>query len=394
MEKYSYSRLETFDKCKLQYKFNYIDRLENKFEGIEAYMGSRVHETLELLYKDYNYKKFPLVEDLLLYYSENWEKQYKNKVMMINNKKHTTPDYYHDLGKKLLENYYKLNWPFYKDDTLVGIEKKIDFCLDNESKYSFTGKIDRVHYREDNVFEIHDYKTGKTKYTQSAIDNDIQLAIYEAGLRKELNDNESGFELYWHFLVHKEDFKSVRTKEQIYNLIQNTIKRIETIEQTKDFPATFGYLCDWCSYKFNCDTYIEEKNLKDKKVFFVQTKNKTEDEKLVEEYLNAVDDYKRIKETGVLIKKSVIRRNDIIKGKDKSLVVVDDVKIDIKDKKGLVKYLINKDKISLFDISENNLRELLRDDKKIKDYITVQETKKIKVIENEKNKNNDDDVPW
>ena len=49
---YSYSRLNTFKNCPHQYKIIYIDKIKKQDESIEAYMGKRVHETLEWLYLD------------------------------------------------------------------------------------------------------------------------------------------------------------------------------------------------------------------------------------------------------------------------------------------------------------------------------------------------------
>ena len=55
MEKitYSQSRLGTFDNCRLQYKYEYIEKpkLEVEIETIEAFRGGVVHKVLEELYK-------------------------------------------------------------------------------------------------------------------------------------------------------------------------------------------------------------------------------------------------------------------------------------------------------------------------------------------------------
>ncbi|WRQ72956.1 MAG: PD-(D/E)XK nuclease family protein [Methanosarcinales archaeon Met12] len=59
MTVYSHSRLSTYENCPLQYKHNHIDkiRLEPEITGIEAFMGIRVHEALEKLYRDLNVSK-------------------------------------------------------------------------------------------------------------------------------------------------------------------------------------------------------------------------------------------------------------------------------------------------------------------------------------------------
>mgnify|MGYP003311101769 CR=1 FL=1 len=48
IDRFSYSSLETYKKCPAQFQFRYIDKVIKKEEGVEAFMGKRVHEALEL----------------------------------------------------------------------------------------------------------------------------------------------------------------------------------------------------------------------------------------------------------------------------------------------------------------------------------------------------------
>src|SRR3989304_2392562 len=51
---YSHSKLSIYENCPQQFKLRYIDRIElpESKEGIEAFLGSRVHEALEKLHKE------------------------------------------------------------------------------------------------------------------------------------------------------------------------------------------------------------------------------------------------------------------------------------------------------------------------------------------------------
>ena len=63
---YSHSRLSTFEQCPLKFKFAYIDKIETEIEEtIEAFLGSRVHEALEKLYKDLKFQKLNTLKELL-----------------------------------------------------------------------------------------------------------------------------------------------------------------------------------------------------------------------------------------------------------------------------------------------------------------------------------------
>lgn len=63
---FSRSRIRTFENCPLQYKYHYLDKIKPDVPNtVEAFMGSRVHEVLEKLYKDLRYKKLNSLEKLL-----------------------------------------------------------------------------------------------------------------------------------------------------------------------------------------------------------------------------------------------------------------------------------------------------------------------------------------
>ena len=47
---FSHSSLNCFETCPKQYHFRYVEKIPVDLEGIEAFMGKRVHEDLERLY--------------------------------------------------------------------------------------------------------------------------------------------------------------------------------------------------------------------------------------------------------------------------------------------------------------------------------------------------------
>ena len=67
MPMYSNSRLGTYENCPQQYKLNYLDKIKlpEEQEGIEAFLGSRVHETLQKLYQDLKYTKVNSLGELV-----------------------------------------------------------------------------------------------------------------------------------------------------------------------------------------------------------------------------------------------------------------------------------------------------------------------------------------
>ena len=49
---FSFSKINTYQSCPQKYKINYINGVRKKHESIEAFMGKRVHEVLDWLYRE------------------------------------------------------------------------------------------------------------------------------------------------------------------------------------------------------------------------------------------------------------------------------------------------------------------------------------------------------
>ena len=100
MEKkyYSNSKLETFDQCKLRYKFQYIDKIQVDIPTtIEAFMGNMVHDTLEKLYSLVELR-LPELKEILEFYSKKWNESYTPNILIA--KPYLTQEDYKKLGEK------------------------------------------------------------------------------------------------------------------------------------------------------------------------------------------------------------------------------------------------------------------------------------------------------
>ena len=81
---YSHSKLSCFEQCPQKYKLQYIDKVETEVEeNIEAFLGSRVHVTLEKLYRDLDYQKKNTLEELLRYLNEQWKKNWTDNIVIV-----------------------------------------------------------------------------------------------------------------------------------------------------------------------------------------------------------------------------------------------------------------------------------------------------------------------
>jgi putative RecB family exonuclease len=245
---FSHSRLSSFEKCPLQYRFRYIDKIKRDTLGIEAFMGNRVHEVLEKLYRDLTMSKPGSLDDLLAFYRSAWDANFSDKVKIV--KTEYTADHYRQVGERCIVNYYQRHEPF-EDGVTLGLEERVQVALDDQSRYLIQGYIDRLARAGSGVLEIHDYKTSSSLPGAADLRKDRQLTLYRMAVAKRFPEAKE-IRLIWHYLAFDQDLVSDRTPEEIEGHRRRTIELIDTVEAAKEFPPHESALCRWCEYRDIC----------------------------------------------------------------------------------------------------------------------------------------------
>ncbi|MBD3412891.1 MAG: hypothetical protein GF421_00470 [Candidatus Aminicenantes bacterium] len=283
MATFSISRIGSYENCPLQYKYRYVDRIKMEAEDtIETFLGSRVHESLEKLYRDKQYEKLISEEELLSFFNQIWEENWKDSVVIV--KKDYSPENFRRLGERQLSDYYKRHQPF-DEGRIMGLETMSLLPLDKQRQYLFHVRIDRLMYMGDGLYEVHDYKTGSSLMDQESLDKDKQLAMYSLWVKEQFKDFKKA-RLVWHFLNFDKEMESFRTDEELEELRQDVLWQIKDIEAAEDFPSQVSRFCDWCLYKPICPEWKHEAGLEEKQA----------NEYLNDPGLKLVDEYVRIKE--------------------------------------------------------------------------------------------------
>ena len=252
MPVYSHSRLSAFEKCPLQYRYRYLDRIKRDTQSIEAFLGNRVHDALEALYRDLLASKRPTLDEILALYHRSWEKSYSDKITIV--KTDLTPEHYRKTGEECLAKYYRRHDPF-DDGQTLGLEERVTLSLDEQGRYQLQGYIDRLVRQEQGVYEIHDYKTSSGRLPSDAdLRADRQLTLYQMAVEKRFPDARE-IRLVWYYLVFDQKKTSARTPREIEQHRKQTIGLIDTIEGTKDYPYRKSPLCSWCEYRDICPAF-------------------------------------------------------------------------------------------------------------------------------------------
>ena len=255
-EIYSHSRLATFEDCPKRFEYRYVLKIPTDTEGIEAFVGKRVHDVLERLYIAAGKGQVPSLEKVIYRYEQLFEEHYDAQRVRIV-REGTPVEFYRKYGERCLSDFYRRHYPFDGDETL-SLEDRVLFTLDEKGEYRMQGIIDRVTRARDGAIEIQDYKTGKRLPSQEELDEDRQLALYQIGLIDRFPDQP--IRLVWHFLKHNQVLKSTRTPEQLETLRDKTIDVIDRIRAESEFKPRRSGLCDWCEYNDRCPIYPKKRD--------------------------------------------------------------------------------------------------------------------------------------
>jgi len=252
---YSHSRLSSFENCPKQFEFRYVLKIPSESESIEAFVGKRVHEILERLYLFVGRGQLPGVEKVVARYHALWEETWDGERVRIV-REGTPLSFYRELGERCLRGYYMRHYPFDEGETL-GIERRVIFPLDDAGEYRMQGIIDRISRARDGAIEVHDYKTGARVPSQTLLDRDRQLALYQIGLAREFGE-EVPFRLVWHYVAKDQTRTSTRSPEALEALREETIQRIDEIQAAEAYPTRKTALCGWCEYRARCPLFSAE----------------------------------------------------------------------------------------------------------------------------------------
>jgi putative RecB family exonuclease len=301
MSVFSHSRIDTFETCPKKYEFAYILKAPKGPSGIEAFMGSRVHEALEWLYDQVRACRLPDEEDVVARYIEVWDAEWSDDVRVT--RADRTIDDYRAIGEKAVRDYYRRYHPFGQGVT-VGLEMKIALRLDED--HEILGYVDRLTKVADGVWEIHDYKSGGSLMKQDKADADRQLALYELAVREMYPDAQQ-VTLVWHYLAFDHEVRSCRTVDQLRDLRAQVLASVEHIEAQTVFPTKTSSLCDWCDYKPICPAWAHEYALAGPPESRLEAENVAA---LVDRYVSLSEEVASLQKEKDEISNEIVRRAD------------------------------------------------------------------------------------
>lgn len=254
-DSFSYSKVDTYNKCPFKYKLVYVENHKIKSETIATYFGSLIHyieEQIGLNLKegktiDYDYYKN-------IIFTVNIKEE-KEEVLGINSIKEKYPSEwdvqdkqgfsyedktkaYIESGIYRLENYLKSN----PNISIYAVELPFEFPINGTM---FRGFIDRVFYdKGKDLYVVEDIKTYTKILTHKELKTALQMYVYTEALKIIVGSNDIKIECYYNLPLINQVQKSVLDNKIITEDLDITLKGI------KDgvFHPNPSPLCHWCPF--------------------------------------------------------------------------------------------------------------------------------------------------
>ena len=239
---FSFSQLNSFKTCPLQYKYQYILKIPTIPTAAESF-GTAIHQTLQKFYAEFLKNKKINQKDLISIYEKTW--------IPIGYASLTHQTRMKEEGKKMLVNFYK---KFHSFDLKIIVLEKL-FKIKITKDIYLTGKIDRIDSLNKNEIEIIDYKTGK-KPNERELSKSLQLTIYALAVNDKnlFNKKLENINLTFYYLQTPEKISLKRNEEDLIKTKEEIIKMVEEIRKN-EFSANPGKHCDFCPFKIICEAW-------------------------------------------------------------------------------------------------------------------------------------------
>ena len=251
----SYSQIDTFNTCPLQYKYRYILRIPTPPSAALSF-GDTIHQTMRDFYQRAIAGQIPQKEDLLQILAENWSSLgYPSKAHEEKYKKE---------GEKILSEFFDKSY----DPKSLPISLEQVFSIRIDGNLKIGGRIDRIDRvkrdcgKDEYGIEIIDYKTGKSP-TKKDVGKDLQMTVYAMaavdgtltymGLLEKIPKPEE-VKISFYFFDNQEKISSFRKRGDFEAVKEELLQKAVDISKS-DFSPTPGKHCDFCEFKLICEAW-------------------------------------------------------------------------------------------------------------------------------------------
>ena len=247
LDRYSYSKISTYDQCRLKFKIKYLDKNYIFNESVATAFGSLVHaieEDIATLIKTEQPIDYVALKNKFIIESRKIAQKYPVEFYNRDKSGRTYQEkVYQYLESSIyrLENFMKHN-PHLK---IIGIEQKFEYNYDDV--HSFNGSIDRAFLNtETNEIIIQDIKTWPVKAQPSDLKAPLQFAVYMMAAKDIWGVDFNKIKCEYDLPLC--DITQAATSDDIVGEGQKTLDKLFKGIHEENFRPSITALCHWCEY--------------------------------------------------------------------------------------------------------------------------------------------------
>jgi putative RecB family exonuclease len=256
IEHLSYSSINQYVECGLQYRFRKIDNLTPEHTSDALVFGSCVHKVLARFNKQRSGHINCKAHDLTRWFEEFWVGSTKNNGQ-IKYSNGNDFDTCLERGKKLLEIFHENN-SHITEYSIMEIEKEFRLELE-DFPYPIIGYIDLVERDEEGNLLITEYKTSGKSYSSSQVDRHDQVTLYHMAIQNMFPENQviSKIDVLIKTKVPKfEQYYTYRDSDDHQRFIKTAREVAKGIQAGVFIPNRGSWKCSSCEYKTACDNWL------------------------------------------------------------------------------------------------------------------------------------------
>jgi putative RecB family exonuclease len=244
----SYSQVNTYLSCPLQYRFKYIDEIPPAFTSVALVFGSAIHEAVAAFHQSRLEGEQLRADQMLDVYRDQWRQAEQVKYFNGDNENSLT-----EKAKNMLTVFHA---SADMSTQVIGVEEFFEIPLGGLPL--FQGYIDLIEESPDESVTLVDLKTASKKLSQSNVDTNLQLTAYALATESMgFNPDELTFRLDV-LLKTKEAgmvrYETTRTADDRYRFIKLLYSVWNEIQQDVFFPRK-DWQCVQCAWAKNCEEW-------------------------------------------------------------------------------------------------------------------------------------------
>lgn len=273
----SYSRINKFLNCRLQYYYDYIEGKETP-NADPLDIGKAIHQCLE------HYAKHCLESGL--------EQDPEFMQELAFDIDYLDPDAWNDMNEVVMNfaehHRYEEEPDYYEVEKSVALDTDLEECGWQDDDVAFRLKIDFVEKTSDDTIIITDWKSNRNLLADYEVQDDLQLLVYAWAASKVWPDMEH-FKIQLHFVRYnafrpRQDNVYERARaDKIEQRLFKIFDQMYEAEKNNDFEATINSNCKFCPFRKLCDRFQEVNDNLDGAIEVPETDE--ERRELAEEYM-------------------------------------------------------------------------------------------------------------